>query len=166
MRVLYHWTTWEATHRHLWEATILITIPSHWFIYLVAPFIYTIIVFLLKCFIQNVTFMLCGFLVVFWLMYHFQWINSIMIQSVICLLIFIIHLSNYLFTVLLVQEADKKEMNQWWLIWDSLDVDWPCFLPYRLLKISSKIQNIGWPGISPPQVLWFVGLLVNVIKER
>ena len=99
-------------------------------------------------------------------MCRFQWINSIMIKSVICILIFIIHLSNYLFTVFLVQEADKKEMNQWWLIWDSLDADWPCFLPYRLLKISSKIQNIGWLGVFPPQVLWFVELLVNVIKER
>ena len=35
-------------------------------------------------------------------------------------------------------------MNQWWLTSDSLDADLSCFLPYRLLKISSKIQNIGW----------------------
>ena len=109
MSILYHWAIWEATCGHLWEVTILITITQS-LIYLLSCSLYLHYYFLFsKCFCQNVTFILCGFLVVFWLMYHFQWINSIMIQSAICLSIFIIHLSNYLFTVFLVQEAGKRK---------------------------------------------------------
>lgn len=32
----------------------------------------------------------------------------------------------------------------------SLDADYFCFLPFKFLKVVSKIQNVGWLTIIPP----------------